>query len=556
MPLDLDALRRLIATDEGQYFDRKSLFHGPPGVKQPRNRREVRDQVAEYVAAFANADGGTLVLGVENDGTVTGCPYPADEVATILAVPTNRLRPPLTGGEVVELDGFTLLVFEVRAAARAVMVTGNGFPRRDLDEVHQSSEEAINRHKDAGLLGSPEARIATATLADLDETLIRRAMEGSAFDGTPGEYLAARRLADPRGDELVLRQGAVWLFARNPVAIEHPNLGARVWRVNGTEQRFGPTRNVQDYPRFDGNLLSVLDQARSMISTLIRSSSRLHDLFFRETPEYPPFAWQEALVNGLAHRDYSVEGRGVEVWLYDDRMEVSSPGTLHPDLQLDQLSSRRPVHRSRNPRIARVLTELGVMRDQGEGIPRMFEEMELSWLRPPEFSETAAVFTVVLRNEPVFESSDAEWAAYVRTLPVEVRQKRALIAFATGDFQSAEYQQLNGVHRDVAYRELTALVDLGFLESEGSTRGARYRVPMSVRQRAAPTASPPPAPEVLLVSRMASVGAITNSDYREIFGVDRAAAKAALRDLVRRGVLVMEGERRGARYVRGPQWRE
>ena len=83
---------------------------------------------------------------------------------------------------------------------------------------------------------------------------------------------------DARGEELVLRQGAVWLFARSPAAIEHPNLGVRVWRVNGTEQRFGAHRNVQDFPRFDGGLLVVLEQARSLISTLIRSSTRLHDL--------------------------------------------------------------------------------------------------------------------------------------------------------------------------------------------------------------------------------------------------------------------------------------
>lgn len=487
-------------------------------------------------------------------GTVTGCPYPDEEVAALLAVPTNRLRPPLPGGESVEIDGQRVLLFEVQAAARAVMVIGDGFPRRDLDEVHQSSEEAINRHKDAGLLGSPEARIATAALADLDEKLIRRAMEGSAFDGSPGEYLAHRRLAELRGDQLVLRQGAVWLFGRSPAAIEHPNLGLRVWRVNGTEQRFGAQRNVQDYPRFDGSLLAILDQARALISTLIRSSTKLHDLFFRETPEYPPFAWQEAIVNALAHRDYTVEGRAVEVWLYDDRMEVSSPGLLHQDLQLDQLSSRRPVHRSRNPRIARVLTELGVMRDQGEGIPRMFEEMELSWLRPPEFSQNAGAFTVVLRNEPMFESTDPAWAAYVRGLPLGVRQKRALIAFADGEFHSAEYQQVNGIDRDVAYRELTAMVDGGYLETEGATRGARYRVPGALRRQAAPSPGPPPPPDQLLVRRMAAVGFVTNADYREIFGVDRAAAKAALRELVRRGALVLEGERRGAHYVPGPDW--
>lgn len=57
--------------DEGQHFDRKSLFHGPPGEKQLRDRREVRDQVARYGAGFANAEGGVLILGIEDDHSIT-----------------------------------------------------------------------------------------------------------------------------------------------------------------------------------------------------------------------------------------------------------------------------------------------------------------------------------------------------------------------------------------------------------------------------------------------------------------------------------------------------
>ena len=60
-------------------------------------------------------------------------------------------------------------------------------------------------------------------------------------------------------------------------------------------------------------MLAVLEQTQTLLTTLIRSSAKLHDLFFREVPEYPTFAWQEALVNALAHRDYSVESSSVEV---------------------------------------------------------------------------------------------------------------------------------------------------------------------------------------------------------------------------------------------------
>ncbi len=548
-----ESFRRLVASEEGQYFERKSLFEGPPGAKTHRDRKAVRSDVAEQVAAFANADGGTLVLGVEDDGAITGCPY-QDEgaLSALLDVPSSRLTPPLAlSGEVREVDGKKLIVFEVSPAARAVMVQGNGFPRREGDEVIRMSQEAINRIKDGGLVESPEARPASGVgVADLSAELIERARAAAAFLGSAEEYLVARRLADSRGSALALRQGAVWLFARDPSVIQHPNLGVRVFRVHGTEQRVGTERNVQDFPWIEGNLVSVLEVARDRIESLVRRSTRLHDLFFKESPEYPPLAWQEALVNALAHRDYSIEGRGVEVHMYDDRIEISSPGGLLSGVSLDALLARERLHRSRNPRVCRVLTELGVMRQQGEGIPRIIEEMELSWLPSPELSEEHGSFVVKLRNEPIFQSTDEAWTRHVQELPLGVRLRRALVAFHDSPFQSGDYQSLNRVDRDLAYRELKELESGGYIQPEGATRGRKYRVVKPAQLESARSVSPTRR----LLERMLANGYVTNTDYRDAFSVDRFEATRALSEAVERDELIREGERRGTRYLPGPKW--
>lgn len=105
MAISKAKLRELIAADEGQYHDRKSLFEGPPGHKRPRDRRQVRDQIAEQVAGFANADGGIVIFGVEDEGTITGHAYPTDVINQMLAVPQTRLVPPQPVGGCVVLDG-------------------------------------------------------------------------------------------------------------------------------------------------------------------------------------------------------------------------------------------------------------------------------------------------------------------------------------------------------------------------------------------------------------------------------------------------------------------
>jgi len=117
-----------LSQDEGQHFDRKSLFHGPPGEKKPRDRRAVRDEVARYVAGFANAEGGVLILGIEDDHTITGHRLPPKALESLLAMPQARLQPPQPPGFVVSVEGNELVVFDVPSAGGPVQVTGDGFP--------------------------------------------------------------------------------------------------------------------------------------------------------------------------------------------------------------------------------------------------------------------------------------------------------------------------------------------------------------------------------------------------------------------------------------------
>jgi ATP-dependent DNA helicase RecG len=378
-----------LGQDEGQHFDRKSLFEGPEGAKRARDRRAVRDQVAEYVAAFANAEGGVLMLGVEDDGTVTGHALPAKALSSLLSTPRTRLQPPQPDGFVVEVQGKPVVVYDVPASDVPVQVVGDGFPLRMGDRTVQATETQITALKFRGLAESWEARPSPLAVDDLDPDLLARARTGAGYtDLSDEEYLLKRKLADRRGSGLVLRRAAELLFAMH--GPDHPNAGVRVFRVIGGERRFGVEHNVEERPRIEGNLAQVLDEAFTVIGSLIRRPSRLRGTRFQPVPEYPEFSWKEAVLNAVAHRDYSVEGRTTEVWFFDDRLEITSPGGLSPDVTLDELLRGERRHVSRNPRIVRGLVDLGSMRDQGEGIPRMFAEMAGQFLPDPRSGRVRA----------------------------------------------------------------------------------------------------------------------------------------------------------------------
>jgi len=151
-------IRDLLRREEGQYLEFKSLWDRGGESPVPVPRRRVRDWIAEYTAAFANADGGTILLGVEDDGTPSGHDYPEKEVDKFLAVASKRLRSAVEVREQrVTLDGEKLVLIQVPSAPQAVMVEGNGFPYRTGDRVIREPQEIINLD-----LKTPQRRVLLA----------------------------------------------------------------------------------------------------------------------------------------------------------------------------------------------------------------------------------------------------------------------------------------------------------------------------------------------------------------------------------------------------------
>lgn len=541
-------LRALLQRDEGQFLEFKSLWDREGTGPRPLERRVVRDKIADVVAAFANADGGTLILGVEDDGTPSGHDYPDEAIDGFLAVPVKRLRPAVPcRTQRITLDGQEIVVLEVPMSTEAVMVEGNGFPYRIGDQVHREPQEVINARKQAYRAVGYEARFRhDATIDDLDLELVARFFRSSPLgERRPEEILVHFDLIQPRAGGFGVTNAALLCFARSPLTRWHPRSGLRFFRVDGPERLHGARRNVVQGPRVERLPLALaIEEAHRQAEQQIGRSEKLHGLFFREVPEYPRFAWQEAIVNAFAHRDYETRGFEIEVWFYSDRMEVRSPGELVPPVTLEKLRAGDPVHASRNPLIARVLAEAGFMREEGEGVSRIFAEMKSSHLRPPEFESREGTFSITLRNEPLFRGPSREWKELVDGLGLTLPQKRVLLAYP-GGFSNAEYQALNQVDRDEAYRQIQEMVTLGVVDAaEKPGRGAVYHVAGDlVRKREFHEGRLPALRGFFEVHPR-----LKNSDYQELFSLSRHVSRRELQELVEQGFLRMEGERRGAFY--------
>ena len=448
---------------EGQHFDRKSMWHGPAGRKQPRNRKTVREVVAEYVAAFANADGGVLLLGIEDDGAVTGHDLPAAALDSLLGTPEVRLDPPQPRGFVVRHGDCEVIVFDVPACDVPVQMKGNGFPLRVGDQTIQAKESRIAETKRQGMYESWENRPSPCALADLDSDLLSQARQQAGLAALTNEdYLLKRKLADRHGARIVLRRAAELLFVRGDP--DHPNAGVRVFRVIGSERLTGALHNVEELPRIEGNLPTVLEAAQGVVRPLLRRPSRLLGGRFHEVSEYPDFAWREAILNAILHRDYAVQGMGVEVWLFEDHMEVVSAGTLPQGVTLQEVLRLERLHVSRNPRLVRVLVDLGQARDQGEGIPRMFAEMESIFLPRPKVEVKEQRVVVTLENMPTLTTADRRFLAGLGNTDMGTEELRVLLtAFRHGKVDNAALRSTMGLDTLAASQLLRGLRDRGLL---------------------------------------------------------------------------------------------
>jgi ATP-dependent DNA helicase RecG len=236
-----------------------------------------------------------------------------------------------------------------------------------------------------------------ATLDDLDRGLIEQytAMLNPAVS-SPLDVLKGRGLIKEKDGQVKITVAAVLLFGKTPTQFL-PGARVRFLRYEGITAEVGTRFNLVKDVTIERPLHLLLTEARTLLESQMREFQQLgRDGVFKRIPEYPAFAWLEGLVNAVAHRDYSLQGDYIRITMFDDRIEFSSPGKLPSVVTVDNIQNTRF---SRNPMIARVLSDFGWVRELNEGVKRIYTDMASFFLEPPAFSEpNGNTVLLVLRN--------------------------------------------------------------------------------------------------------------------------------------------------------------
>ena len=455
------------------------------------------DLIAENMVAFANTEGGTIIVGLQADGTPSNTPANGFEIEKALRHADDLYNPPVViekWGEIALRsaeppadslpdrggNGGAGHAFSARASAYAIQV-----PRST--ELHALADgrvlirsgsvnrplggQEIQRLASAKNTGDFETEaVAGATVDDFSRTMIDEYLEKRAertkrpYSGEVKRMLAEIGAVTADGKPTVC---GLLLFSEYPQRWL-PQSGVVFAKFVGATPR--GESGLAGYSRREeliGPVPRLIEATWNLVWSEMAISAVVKSLEREETFEYPQFAVREALVNAICHRDYRLRGRRIEVRMFSDRLEVISPGGLPGFITVENIKDE---HFSRNPRLVGGLFHWGYIEELGLGIDRMMEVMQQAGHSPPKFDARPYSFAIALHNERT-QPELPEWSR-----DTNHRQARALQYIReTGSITNREYRSLiQTVSAETLRLDLVDLVEKGILTKMGAKKGTYY----------------------------------------------------------------------------------
>lgn len=539
-------------------------------VEFKSDRRKLSDsELAEAVVCLANADGGELWLGVEDDGTATGLHADHRQLAGLAGLVAARTSPAIAVQvAAVEIDGMPIARIVVPKAATVVSTAAGVYLRRRLK--HDGTPECVpmlpherdSRLGQLGLVDASAQPVAGAQLSDFDP------LERERLRQAVQQYGGDRVLLELDDEAL---DGALGFTTRQPDGRRVPTLCGLlvIGRVETLRQHvatheFAFQVLAEQAVRFNEFRRVPLLQAIDWLETNFRPYNPEEELqvgLFRvPVPKVDMGAYREAVANALIHRDYHRLG-AMHVRLENDALVVSNPGGLVDGVTLDNLLTTEP--RPRNRALADAMKRIGVVERSGRGVDTIYRGL-LRFGRPaPDYSRTDS-HSVVVRLDT--GAADLDFGRMVveqerrshGELPID-----SLIALAAlREFKRVTADELAArIQRDPASakRTLEALTEAGLIEAHGQTRARSYTLSAAVYQRQGEKAAYTRQAGFtslqnaqLVLNYVQQHGQIRRAEVMELCRLGADQAKALLGRLKEQGRLSQHGTRRSAYYTLEP----
>jgi ATP-dependent DNA helicase RecG len=533
--------------------------------KSDLKRLPDRDLVATVVA-LANTEGGIVLVGVEDDGTVTGAHPDHQDPPGLAALVANRTNPPIAvGAELFEAQGHCVLLIRV-PKARAIVSTSEGLlVRRRLladgrpEAVPFYPHEFTQRQSAIGLTDPsaiPLQTLSVAALNPLERQRIREAIRRYGGDASllplaDEELDGALGLATTiDGVRCPTLSGLLLMGRTNDLRQHVPAYEVAFQVLEGTEVR------VNEF--FQQPLLQTFEEVERLFAARVIEQELQIGLFRVPVPNYDRRMFREALVNALVHRDFARLG-AVHVRLDDDGLTISNPGGFVEGVTLENLLVTEP--RPRNPLLADIVKRIGLAERTGRGIDRIFAGVLRYGRQAPDYGRSDA-HSVVLRisnadpDKAFLELVIREEERSGRPLPLDslivlsrLRHERRLTTVDLApSIQKSEHE---------ARATLERLVESGLVDAHSTGRGRTYTLSIKAYLKEGRKADyvrqagfDPIQQEQMVLKFIETHGSIKRADAADLCKIGPFQASRLLKKLVEGGRISPKGKGKGTVYVR------
>ncbi len=374
---------------------RNHILLGEDSTRQFKREPTTDAKMAGEIVAFANSGGGRIFVGVEKDGSIQGMSGPeAEKVGEDLAkIAWDTVRPPFSilSKSILTSDGI-VVVIEIPDGAskpycdnKGVYWVKNGPDKRRV----QSPEELARLFQSGEKLYAESQTVAASTIEDIDHDRFQRFYETKYSETAPNrnqqpeEYQRMLENLDLIDSGRVTVAGLLLFGKRLPILLPEMKIDA-VW-FKGADRA---SSDWHDQRPITGTLAEQFDDGMGFLK---RWNSRIQGKgSFNQSghSEIPETVFEELLVNALIHRDYFIKD-SIKLFIFDDRIEIRSPGKLPNGLTVDQI--RRGVRRSRNVLLASFAPDLLNYRGIGSGVVRSLKSWSaIEWINDTESEEVVA----------------------------------------------------------------------------------------------------------------------------------------------------------------------
>lgn len=422
-------------------------------------KESLTPEVKKTVIAFANTEGGTLYVGVSDDGTPVGVEDPDEVVTQLTNMVRDAIRPDVTkftSASVEMIDSKPVAVLRVqKGTATPYYLAGKGirpegvYVRQGASSVPATEAAILRMIRETGGDSYEEMR------SLVQELSFEAAEKTFSQAGLPfGE--AQRRTLGLMSEDGLYTNLALLLSDQNPHTIK-----AAVFE--------GSAKTVfKDRFEFEGSLLKQLDEVAAFIDRYNSTRSRIEGLRRVDERDYPPEAVREALLNAVVHRDYAFSGPAL-VSVFDDRIEFVTLGGLVKGITLSDLELGVSIVRNRG--LANVFYRLGLIEAYGTGVPKIRECYAGSGCDAEiQVSDNAFKITLPkLGGAAVAEPAGGPALTKQERMALELFQGGALVA-------RRDIEEALSVGLTSANRLIKALEEKGLVEQVGQGRSTRYQL--------------------------------------------------------------------------------